>query len=43
MQQDDDFSFIRNYLDVELAEKLKLFRYDAESNGQIKVVVEGIT
>jgi stage V sporulation protein R len=38
MQQDDDFSFIRNYLDGELAEKLKMFRYDAESNGSIKVV-----
>jgi stage V sporulation protein R len=38
MQQDDDFSFVRNYLDAELAEKLKMFRYDAESNGSIKVV-----
>ncbi len=38
MQQDDDFSFVRNYLDAELAEKLKMFRYDAESNGSVKVV-----
>jgi stage V sporulation protein R len=29
---------VRNYLDAELAEKLKMFRYDAESNGSIKVV-----
>jgi stage V sporulation protein R len=37
MQQDDDFSFVRNYLDFELAEQLKMFRYDAESNGSIRV------
>jgi stage V sporulation protein R len=37
MQQDDDFSFVRNYLTHELADKLRMFRYDAESNGSIKV------
>jgi stage V sporulation protein R len=37
MQQDDDFSFIRNYLTAEMAEKLKMFRYNASSNGEIKV------
>jgi len=38
MQQDDDFSFVRNQLTAEVAEKLQLFRYSAESNGAIKVV-----
>ena len=38
MQQDDDFSFVRNQLTAEVAEKLQLFRYNAESNGAIKVV-----
>jgi stage V sporulation protein R len=37
MQQDDDFSFVRNYLTMEMAEKLKMFRYQAESNGSVKV------
>lgn len=37
VQQDDDFSFIRNQLTWERAEKLELFRYRAESTGQIKV------
>jgi stage V sporulation protein R len=37
MQQDDDFSFVRNYLTAELADKLKMFRYDAKANGEIKV------
>ena len=37
LRQDDDFSFIRNQLTQERAEKLQLFRYRAESNGQVKV------
>ena len=37
LQQDDDFSFVRNQLTAERAEKLKLFRYRAEANGQVKV------
>lgn len=37
VQQDDDFSFVRNQLTWERAEKLELFRYRAEANGQIKV------
>ena len=37
MQQDDDFSFVRNYLTGDLAEQLKMFRYDAKANGEIKV------
>lgn len=36
-QQDDDFSFVRNHLGAELAEKLKLFRFSAQANGEIKV------
>ena len=37
LQQDDDFSFVRNQLTMERAEKLQLFRYRAESSGQVKV------
>jgi stage V sporulation protein R len=37
LRQDDDFSFVRNQLTLERAEKLQLFRYRAESNGQVKV------
>jgi stage V sporulation protein R len=36
--QDDDFSFIRNYLTEELAEELKLFRFKASKDGAIEVV-----
>jgi stage V sporulation protein R len=35
--QEDDFSFIRNWLDTDLADKLDLFVYDAKRNGEIKV------
>src|SRR5919106_4213480 len=38
MRQDDDFSFIRNYLDEELARELDLFRYEAKPNGEIRVI-----
>jgi stage V sporulation protein R len=38
MQQDDDFSFVRNHLTRELADELGLFRYNARSDGQIKVL-----
>jgi stage V sporulation protein R len=37
-KQDDDFSFIRNYLSEELAEELKLFRFRASKDGAIEVV-----
>jgi stage V sporulation protein R len=37
LKEDDDFSFIRNHLTVEMAEKLELFRYKAEANGAVKV------
>ena len=35
---DDDFSFIRNYLTEDLAEELKLFRYEASKEGPISVL-----
>src|SRR5688572_8201950 len=38
MEQDDDFSFVRNYLTRDLAEELGLFRFSARSDGQIKVL-----
>jgi stage V sporulation protein R len=36
--QDDDFSFIRNYLTEELAAELKLFRFKSSRDGSIEVV-----
>jgi stage V sporulation protein R len=38
MQQDDDFGFIRNHLTREIAEELGLFRFNARSDGQVKVL-----
>jgi len=38
MEQDDDFGFVRNHLTRELADELGLFRYNARSDGQIKVL-----
>lgn len=35
--EDDDFGFIRNYLTEELAEELKLFRYEAAADGSVRV------
>jgi stage V sporulation protein R len=43
MEQDDDFSFIRNNLTRELAEELNLFRYSSRSDGQIKVLEHDLT
>ncbi len=37
MQSEDDFSFVRNYLDSDLADELNIFVYDANKNGEIKV------
>jgi stage V sporulation protein R len=36
--QDDDFSFVRNYLTEDLVEELKLFRYEADRDGTITVL-----
>lgn len=38
MEQDDDFGFIRNYLTRDMAHELNLFRFNARSDGQIKVL-----
>lgn len=38
MREDDDFSFVRNYLTAEMAEKLQLFRFRAKADGSIKVI-----
>ena len=35
--EEDDFGFVRNYLDAELAERLDLFVYEASSDGSLKV------
>lgn len=36
-REEDDFGFIRNYLDQELAEKLELFVYESHDDGGIKI------
>lgn len=36
--EDDDFSFIRNYLSEDLIEELNLFCFDGDSSGAVKVV-----
>ena len=38
MHEEDDVSFVRNYLTAELAEKLQLFRFGADSSGTTKVL-----
>ena len=38
MQEDDDVSFVRNYLDADLAAELQLFRFRADSSGSVKVM-----
>ena len=42
LRDEDDFGFVRNYLDRELAEKLGLFVYEARQNGEIKVASRDI-
>ena len=36
-RDEDDFGFVRNYLDRELAEKMDLFTYQARSDGEVLV------
>jgi stage V sporulation protein R len=36
MREEDDFGFVRNYLDEELARELDLFVYEEKSNGEVK-------
>lgn len=38
MQEEDDFSFVRNRLTSDVAEDLGLFRFEAQANGAIEVV-----
>jgi stage V sporulation protein R len=40
--EDDDFSFLRNYLSKEIAADMGLFRYEGQTNGQYKVVAGDI-
>jgi stage V sporulation protein R len=40
--EEDDFGFVRNYLDPELAERLDLFVYEASSDGEVKVETRDI-
>ncbi|MDF3036594.1 MAG: SpoVR family protein [Paucimonas sp.] len=41
-REEDDFGFIRNYLDRELAEKLDLFVYEAHEDGDIRITDRNI-
>lgn len=38
MHEDDDVSFVHNHLNAELAAKLQLFRFGADSSGSVKVL-----
>jgi stage V sporulation protein R len=38
MQEDDDVSFVHNHLNAELAAKLQLFRFEADTSGSVKVL-----
>ena len=40
--EDDDFGFIRNHLTQELAEELKLFRYEQSADGGVRVLEHDI-
>lgn len=41
-REEDDFGFIRNYLDRDLAKKLGLFVYEARSGGEIQITGRNI-
>jgi len=41
-REEDDFGFVRNYLDRELAEKLDLFAFEAKNDGEIRVVTRDL-
>jgi stage V sporulation protein R len=42
MREDDDCSFVRNYLTREVAQEMGLFRYQRQQNGPVKVVAADI-
>ncbi|MGQ0652225.1 MAG: SpoVR family protein [Betaproteobacteria bacterium] len=41
-RDEDDFGFIRNHLDRELAERLELFVYEAKPEGEIRVATKDL-
>ncbi len=41
-REEDDFGFVRNYLDTTLAEKLGLFVYETHEDGAIKIAARDI-
>ncbi len=41
-REEDDFGFVRNYLDKELAEQLDLFVYDMRKDGETKIASRDI-
>jgi len=41
--EDDDFSFVRNYLTEDLAEKLDLFRFARQSDGSVEIIEADIS
>jgi len=42
VREEDDFGFIRNYLDEELADKLDLFVYETRKDGETKIASRDI-
>jgi stage V sporulation protein R len=40
--EEDDFGFVRNYLDEDLARELDLFRYQAQRDGSLEIVESDI-
>ena len=42
MSSEDDFGFVRNHLDTDLADDLNLFVYDEKRNGEVKVTANDI-
>ncbi|HEY4541323.1 MAG TPA: SpoVR family protein [Noviherbaspirillum sp.] len=42
MREEDDFSFVRNYLTRELVEKLELFVYKARDDGDIRIAANDV-
>ena len=42
-EEDDDFSFVRNHLDEEMARELNLFQYEKSKDGTVRVVESDIS
>jgi stage V sporulation protein R len=43
MAEEDDFGFVRNYLDKDLAQELGLFTFEARADGEVKVADRDIS